>query len=41
MAKPTVKALKQMVAELLQLKPSADRYDQLKKEIKAGLVALV
>jgi len=40
MAKPTVAGLNQMVDELLTIKAVADRYEKLKSQIKADMLAL-
>jgi hypothetical protein len=39
-ARVTVSGLKKLAAELLELRPAVDRYDELATEIKAGLVKL-
>lgn len=39
-SQPTVARLNKMVTELLSLKASADRYGELKEQIKADMVAL-
>lgn len=38
--KYTIAAVKQMVEELLHLRPSVDRYSELEKQVKEGLQSL-